>query len=276
MINKISEEFALNELKAYELLEIDNYYVNDIADYNKFTEREGQKIVKSTSTNINKVLEETFGKDRIFYKPGRKRGKVVEANYEILNQENRMIDMKTFYLQKIVDDNMNLFRAYSNCYYWIKNKYSDSNIRNLGFYNPIQTDLSINFKSSVISWMINPININLLTPNIKKHIPSKKLIGEYLENFAIKLINEINDNTSSLVELFILNKMNEIPIVIYDEYQTIIYIFDNDLIYDTNNNGKLTKYEKYDKNNNYINMRFIFKHENNNIPHKIESIYFKI
>ena len=62
-------------------------------------------------------------KDKIFFKTGKKRAKIADANYQILNQENQLIDMKTFLLQKIIDDNMNLFRAYSNCYYWFKNKY---------------------------------------------------------------------------------------------------------------------------------------------------------
>lgn len=275
MINKLCEELASDEMKAFELMQIDSYFVSDIGDYNKFTEREGQTIVKSTSTNINKILEETFGKDRIFYKSGKKRGRVVEANFQVLNQEYQMIDMKTFYLQKIVDDNMNLFRAYSNCYYWIKNKYSDIHIRNLGFYNPVQSDLSINFKSSVISWMLNAMNIDNLSPNIKKYISVKKSIGEYLEKFAIKLVNETEENTNSILELFVLNKINDIPIVIYDEYQTIIYIFDKDIIYNINSSKKPSSYEEYNKNNSYINMRFIFKQENDIVPEKIESIYYK-
>jgi hypothetical protein len=280
MVNKIAEELVSNILKSHELLRIGGYYVSDIGDMSKFTEREGQKIVKSTSSNIYKVLNEIFGRDKIFIKTGKKKTKITEANYQVLNQENQLIDMKTFFLQKIIDDNMNLFRAYANCYYWIKNKYSDLQIRNLGFYNPIQSDLAINFKSYVINWILNPTNIKLIPNNISKYFEIKKTanIEEYLEKFAIKLVNEINTNTSCILELFVLEKINNIPIVVYDEYNTVIYIFDNGLIYDINEDkGKKlpASLNKYINNIDCINLRFIFKDDTNIKPLNIDSIFYK-
>src|SRR5207253_2356845 len=42
MINKMADELVSNDLKAFEILRIGNYFVSDIGDYNKFTERKGQ------------------------------------------------------------------------------------------------------------------------------------------------------------------------------------------------------------------------------------------
>lgn len=271
MVNKMADELVANEMNAFELLQINNYYVHDIDDYNKFTEKEGQRIVKSTSSNINKVLAETFGKDRIFYKPGKKRTKNIESNYQELNQQNQMIDMKKYYLQKIIPDNMNLFRTYANCYYWNQNKYSDLQIRNLGFYSPLQTEIAITFRSYVINWILNYSNRKKLLNNdeLKKYLVNgKENFNDYLERFIIKLVNEIEHNTNCILELYVMNKINDIPIVIYDEYQTILYVFDDGIKRNDKN------FEKYTKNTDCINLRFIFKNSNDVIPDKIDAIYY--
>ncbi|ATZ80744.1 early transcription factor large subunit [Bodo saltans virus] len=274
MINKISDELASNDVKCFEILRIGNYYVSDIGDYNKFTERPGQKIVKSTSSNINKVLNELFGKDKIFYKIGKKRMKIIETSYVQLNQDNQQIDMKTFYLQKIIQNNMSLFRAYSNGYYWVKNKYADMSLRNLGFYNPIQTDIAIHFMSIVIDWLIKQTNMKRLTADILKFLPKSKNIDDSIQTLTLKLIKDLQNNTNCMIELFILNQINDIPIVVYDEYHTIMYIFDNGLIYDINNKKDIATAKKYSNKPEFINIRFILNEHNTSIE-KIEVIYFK-
>jgi hypothetical protein len=274
MINKMTDELVLNDLKAFEILRIGTYFVSDIGDYNKFTERKGQTIVKSTSSNISKVLNDTFGKDRIFYKIGKKKMKVIEESYQQLNQENPIIDMKTFYLQKIIGANMTLFRAYTNGYYWNKNKYSDMQIRNLGYYHPIQTDLAIYFKSAVVDWLLKPTNLKYITPNVKKYFNSKNNIDDLIEIFILKLTKEIANNTNCIFELFVINQINEIPIVVYDEYQSLIYVFDKGLIFDANLNDKVgNEQKKYLNNPNYINLRFVLKTDDILVD-RIDVIYF--
>lgn len=276
IISKIAEEMINNMTRRYELFRINGYYVSDIGDIDRFTEREGQKIVKTTSTNINKVLSELFGKDNFKFKTGKKKDKIIETNYQSLNQENQMIDMKIFLLQKIINDNMNLFRAYANNFYWIKNKYSDIQIRNLGFYNPMQSELAINFKSYVISWLINPINIEKIPKEILNKLNIKKSVQEFIELFVIDLINKPEINTNCLLELFVLYKINGVPIIVYDEYQTIIFVIDKKNIFNEN----LTKEEnkelnKYNNNQDCINLRFTYTNKNDETPSHIDSIFFK-
>ena len=146
----MSEELALGELKAIEIIQAEGYFVSDIVDYNRFTERPNQRVIRSTSNTIKKILNETFGKDSGSIKIGRRKSlKAQEINYQQLNADNPMLDLKTFYLQKIIEANLTLFRAYVNGYYWIRNKYNDFENRNLGYYSPLQTDLSNYFKSIV-------------------------------------------------------------------------------------------------------------------------------
>jgi hypothetical protein len=274
MINKISDELALNDIKCFEIMRIGNYYVSDIGDYNKFTERPGQKIVKSTSSNINKVLSELFGKEKIFYKIGKKRMKIIETSYVQLNQDNQPVDIKTFYLQKIIQNNMTLFRAYSNGYYWVKNKYADMGVRNLGYYNPIQTDIAIHFMSIVIDWLTKQTNVKRLTEDVIKFMPKSKNIDDSIQTLTLKLVKDLYNNTNCIVELFVLNLINDIPIVVYDEYHTVLYIFDNGIIYDVNNKKDTNIAKKYINKTEFINLRFIMNEHRINIE-KIEVIYFK-
>jgi hypothetical protein len=63
-INKVSQELIEFDLKAFEILQIGDYFVSDIVNYNTYKEYPGQKIVKSNSSTIKKVLQELFGKDK--------------------------------------------------------------------------------------------------------------------------------------------------------------------------------------------------------------------
>jgi hypothetical protein len=275
MVNKIAEELVRNDIGAFEILRVGNYFVSDIGDYEKFTERKGQRIVKSTSLNINTVLDDVFGKDRIFYKTEKNRLKAIEESYQELNQSNPIIDMKTFLLQRILPNNISIFRAYSNSYYWAKNKFSDTQSRNLGFYHPIQTDLAIFFKSSVITWLQKRSNIKTIPSNILDYLNSKKSIDESIEAFIIKLVKGRTDNTNGIFELYVINQFNDIPIVVYDEYQAVIYIFDNGLIFDGNVTNQLPKnLEKYVGVEDYINLRFVFGSDDVMVPERIDAKYF--
>ena len=276
MVNKISDELATNEIKAFEIMRIGMYFVSDIGDYSRFTERPGQTIVKSNSSNITKTLRDIFGSDYIFNKNDKKRTNVLEASHQQLNQENPIIDIKLFYLQKIISNNMTIFRTYANCYYWNKNKYADIQNRNLGYYHPLQNDLSIYFVSTIIDWLLKPTNVNIIPKNVYKHIDIKKSQQESIDTFILKITKDVKNNTTCVFELYVLNQINNIPIIIYDEYQTIIYIFDKELLYDATTTKTLPQqYIKYNQNINYINIRFVFSSDSVNIPEKIEAIYYK-
>ncbi len=270
-INKVSDELAVGDRKAFEILKFEDYYVSDIVDYSKFTIRSGQKIIRSTGSNVKKALGDIFGADNI---PviGKKRIKTtVEGNYQQLNQEFALIDMKEYYLQKVIMNNLSIFRAYVNGYYWLKNKYNDPEVKNLGYYSPLQTELSNYFRGVIIEWLKTTKNakkVEELTQYM--HLKKSKDINDYI----IKIGSSTNYVSNYMVELNILSHINNIPIIIFDEINIPIYVFDKGLVYDRTKN-KESEIKKYlDTKGSSICIRFVYV-MNNEIPDTIEVIYFK-
>ena len=273
-VNKISEELALNNLNSFELMKVGNYFVSDIIDRSLYTERENQKLVKSTSSNLKKILNDIFGKDNIPI-VGKKRIKRVDIDYQQLNLDNPLIDMKIFYLQKIIEKNLTFFRAYVNGLYWINNKNNDIEHKNLGYYSPLQTELSNYFKGLIIDWLKDDKNKNIIKNDLLKYMNIKSTSSDPIHVFIIKLAKDILSLTNCIVELFILNKINNIPIIVYNE-NNIKYVFDDGLIYNSSDthSSLISKYTDPKLKKNYINLRFILL-SNNIIPDNIEVIYYK-
>ena len=73
------------------------------------------------------------------------------------------------------------------------------------------------------------------------------------------------------MELFILSHLINIPIVVYDNYSTVKYIYLNGYIEVTPDNIK--KFTSDENINRTIFLKFIYD-ENNIIPKKIYSIYY--
>lgn len=277
-VNKISNELAQNELKALEILQVEGYFVSDIVDVHKFTERPGQKIVKSTSNNIKKVLNDVLGNETNNVKIGRRKGiKATEINYQQLNANNPMVDLKTFYTQRVLENNLSLFRAYVNGYFWLRKKYNDVDGRNIGYYSPSQTDLSYYYRSVIIDWLKDTQNEKTIQKHLIEHMDIKKNTKNPINSFILKLSKDTHILSNGIVELYILSKINKIPIVVYNDYNTPIYIFVKGLVYNSFTNKTIpNEYVKYTKTDakNCINLRFMFI-TNNKIPDDVEVIYFK-
>ena len=128
-VSKISIELTSKKVKAMEILKIGEYYVSDIVDSNRYTERKNQKIIQSNGSNIKKTLDDVFGKDNV-PQIGKRRGqkKIDEETFE-LNISNQMQNLRDMYVQTIIPQNMTIFRAYVNGYYWLKNNYYSSNFK---------------------------------------------------------------------------------------------------------------------------------------------------
>jgi len=274
-INKITNEFVENSLKSKELLKIDRYNVSDIVDFSKFTQKEGQTIVRSNNANMNKVLKELFGKDNIPVIGKNKLGKIELINDQQLNITNPLRDMKNYYIQNIIDNNISLYRAVVNGYYWIKHKFYDTDNRNLGYYNEIQTDIANYFKSIVLDWLIDKKHKDHIE-KLSNHIESTK--SNKINDFITKVSNNIQTLNDCVIELDILSRVIKINIIVYNIDNSIIYIFDNGLIYSKFDKNKFKdKYNKYkdkSKRQESINIKFNFI-LNKNVPNEIYSIYYK-
>jgi hypothetical protein len=255
-ISRVSDELVNNELKSKEILNIERYFVSDVVNYDNYTYRNHQKIIKSDNLNINKILGEIFGKSNI---PIIGRRKILKSS-KLINDENILNPIQKIgntYYQKIVNSNV-IFRAYSNSLYWIKNSMSDITFRNLGYYSILQTDLANIFKSYIYDWIINEKNQELLYSTFKSiiNMPFENFINEY----KTKLFLQKEYYYLGLIDLFILNQIHSIPIILFDQYDNIFFIIDNEIVYNKfsdSNEYKLT--EKYTEKNiiriKYVSMK---------------------
>ena len=114
--------------------------------------------------------------------------------------------------------------------------------------------------------------------NLKK---SNSDINKYLEkyfkndkNFFDSTLNKfrkLSYNTDGKIELFILSHLINTPIVVYDNYSNIKYIFLQGEI--PVNNDTIKSFTSEDKLNKTIFIKFDFDNSNN-IPKNIYSLYY--
>ena len=247
-VNKLTDEIMSNEYKFYELINKEKYFISDVNDYNNFTNRSKQKIIKSNSVNKDKILSEIYGEDNIPIL-GKKRFKRIEDNII----EHPPEEYKNKILQ-FVDINDGLYRAIANGYYWIENTLLDNDVRNLGYYSNLQNDISNYLKSMLIDDLRLKSHVNRLIEYFKSlKLDIKKEVYEYKD----RIIKNIELYDEYMIELHIISTLLKVPIVIYDQYESIIGIYDNGLIYNKKYNiGSDKMIEKYKENKNYINIKF--------------------
>jgi len=268
-ISRIADELVNNELKSKEILNIDTYFVSDIVNYDDYIYREHQKIIKSDSLNIKKILSEIFGKSNI---PIIGRRKILKSsklnNDDILNPIEKIGNI---YYQKIVNSNV-VFRAYANSVYWIKNPLSDITFRNLGYYSNLQTDLANIFKSYIYDWIVNEQNQELLYKSFESII--KLSFDNFINEYKTKLFLQKEYYYLGLVDLFILNKFHLIPIVLIDKFDNPFFIIDDKIIYNKfNNNSEYILPKKY-MDKNIIKIIYISNNITiNTTPNNLISIY---
>ena len=259
-VNKITEEFFQNELRAQEILRKGEYFVSNIVDYNVFTERSGEKIVLSSGTNINKILGEIFGKENIPH-IGKRRNKLdAVQKYDQLNLDNPIKEIGKWHIQNIIDNNNTIFRAFANAYYWLRHPHSNVMVRNLGYYSLIQTDLANLYKSQVIDWLRED---HEEIKHILPHVGYKNIL-----DFIIKLSSEAYTFTDGLGELYVLSKIYKMIIYIHDDNYNMIYTINpqQGIISGGTQPNKQTK----------KSINFKFKYSRDMIPEKVEVMYSNI
>lgn len=264
-VNRILEEMIQDGIKFKEIIQESNYYVSDIVDYTQYTNRNYQKIIKTSNFNIQKLMSELFGQDKV---PiiGKKR---ILKNYNNEEEYPELIELGKQFIQVIVPNKDSIIRAYVNSYYWIKNPLYDIESRNLGYYNELQTNLTYLFKTNIIDFIQN--NLYKGEPAIKKYLEKYFNNGSNFFESTLNKFRKTSYNTDGKVELFILSYLILHPIVVYDNYLNIKYIFMQGEI--PINNETIKNYTS-DKNiNKTIFLKFDFN-EANNIPQNIYSIYY--
>jgi hypothetical protein len=264
-VNKIIEEIIQDGIKFKELIQESNYYVSDIVDYTQYTNRDDQKIIKASSHNINKIMSELFGKDKIPVIGRKIYGKMMIAEEEV----PELLELGKQLVQQIVSNKDSIIRAYINCYYWINNPLYDTESRNLGYVNNLQTNLTYLFKAQIIDF----IQTNLTKGNdaIRKYLEKYfKNDGNFFES-TLNKFRKTSINTDGKVELFILSHLIPLPIVVYDNFSNVKFIFLQGEI--EVNKDTIARFTSDDKLNKTVFLKFEYD-TNSTIPRNIYSIYY--
>jgi len=265
-VNKVIEEMIQNDIKFKEILQENNYYVSDIIDYTQYTHRNNQKIIKTTNYNINKIMSELFGKDKI---PiiGRKFFKTTRYIFETYPE---LMMLGKQFIQEIIPNKDSIIRSYVNCYYWLNNPLYDDESRNLGYISDLQTNLTYLFKANIIDFIQDNLHINF-DSDIKLYLLKYFKIEDNFFNSQLNNFRKSSYNTNGKIELYILSYLYPYPIIVYDNFLKVKYLFmQGEIELNKENIKNFTS----DKN---ITKSIILKFNYNNsiIPKNIYSIYNK-
>ena len=266
-INKIIEEMVQNDIQFKELLQEGNYYVSDIVDYSQYTNRPGQKIIKTGNYNISKIMAELFSKDKI--PTIGKRQLTGKTSNEINEDYLELIELGKQLIQPIMSNKDSILRAYVNCFYWINNPLYDVESRNIGYFSDIQTQLTNQFKAKIIDFIFKIKN-----ENQEKY---SKYIKKYFNNNESEFSDALNKyrkqsyNTDGKLELYILSFIFDNRIVVYNNFNIVIGLYLNGEVPITEETIKNFTDEQYRNKTIFIKMDF---DGSNKIPKNIYSIYY--
>ena len=264
-INKVIEEMILNNIQFKELIQESSYFVSDIVDYNLYSSRLGQKIIKTSNFNLKKIMSELFGRDKLPTIGRKKMSRKDEVNIE--EDYPEMIELGDLLKQPIVKNLDSVIRAYVNSLYWLNNKLYDVESRNLGYISDLQTQITYLLKAQIIDFVIKNKDDKKFSSKIKDYFKDKE---DFFET-TLNKFRKTSVNTSGYIELLILSYIfNEYPIIVYDNFNDIKYLFNNGPIEVNKNN-----INNFSNKEDTIKIQFDFE-SNNDIPTKIFSIYTKI
>jgi len=273
-INNIVEEMIIDGTKFKEIIMEDIYYVSDIVDYMQYSDRPNQKIIKTSNFNIKKIMTELFGKDCM---PNIGKGKRikqsdinVEENYPELNEIGNQL------IQEIISNKNSVIRAYVNSYYWLHNNTYDKESRNLKYFSEMQDMLTNLFKANIIDYISNNIyndtRSNDILQDIMKYFNMDKTKKSNIFTSALNRFRKNNYNTDGILELTILSYMFPYPIVVFDNFNNVKYIFSSGMV--PVNSNTIKKYTNLNNINKTIYLKFEYD-GTNKIPSRIFSIYYE-
>lgn len=265
-VNKVIEEMVQDSIKFKEIIQEGNYYVSDIVDYTQYTYRPNQKIIKSTNFTLNKIMSELFGKDKVPTIGRKYYSSKITQNVE--EDYPELIELGKQLIQPIEPNKDSIIRAFVNCYYWINNPLYDDDSRNLGYTTEFQSTLTNHFKANIIDFIQNHKHDNEINKYISQYFKDDdNFFDSYLNKFRKSTVN-----TDGKIELFILSHLVDIPIVVYDNFSNVKYIYLQGEVKVTPETIK--NFTKEDKLNKTIFIKFMFD-GSHKIPKEISSIYYR-
>ncbi len=266
-INKIIEEIIQNDIQFKELIQEGTYYVSDIVDFSQYTNRTNQQIIKTSNFNINKIITELFGQDKIPTIGRRHLNK--KSNQDVVDDYFELIELGKQLIQPIQPNKDSIIRAFVNCYYWINNPLYDVESRNLGHMSKIQSMLTNQLKAKIIDFIFK-IKIEQ-TEKFNKYLIKYYNNDETKFNDSINRFRKNSYNTNGKLELYILSLIIPVRIVVLNNYSTVIGLYLQGEIPINDENIKTFTNEQTRNKTVFIKMDC---DENNEIPKNIYSIYY--
>jgi hypothetical protein len=254
-INRIIEEMIQDMVYFKELIEEDEYYVSDIVNKQNYTIRNNQQILKSTNVNVQKLLVELFENTKI---PVLGKRQLVNKKQNKYNNIGEVDIVGNQYIQEIVNNADSIIRAYVNSYYWLNNKLYDNESRNLGYLNDLQTKLTYILKANIIDYL-------------QTHLLKDNDANKYLLNSNVNKFRKLSVNTDGIMELEILSKLINVPIIVYDNYMNVKYIYMDGIVKLSPEVIKNYTSKDAQYNNIYIKFELIGTLP---IPKKVYAIYY--
>jgi len=193
---------------------------------------------------MNKLMSDLFGKENI---PTIGKQKIRKIKRDIIDEiYPELIQLGKQFIQEIIPNQDSIIRAYINGYYWINNPLFNIKDRNLGYISDLQTTITYLFKANIIDFIQNILEMNTSkknneTTDIKwqtdafKSVHMSKNIIKFIKNYfntdtnffesALNTFRKTSFNTDGKVELFILSHLITLPIVVYDNFSNVKYLF---------------------------------------------------
>ena len=134
----------------------------------------------------------------------------------------------------------------------------------------MQTELSNYFKSNIIDFLKDSENTEYIKKNLSKYL------NYNINNFIFDFSNNTSTINNGIVELTILSKVYSIEIIIFDNFNKIIYVILNgEVIYDFINKNTKISTSKYKDSylKNTINILYEYSGGYSN-PNKVKVIYY--
>lgn len=226
-IMKIMKELQVRGYKRDELLQREDAFIDDIIDRNSYDEVKGNIIyqynqyVLREKNVLKKLWENVWISDNTFDVVN---GTDIDMNiieqYEELKMNNPLYRYKNYWIQRVYVENLQFYRAYANCFHWIKNPSDDIYTRNLGYIDHHQERLAIWFRGTAILFLkdLNKKSISL----IKK---ITNLSFQY-DKYKIQVFNKLAKE--SIVPIMIaLSMMWTYPINLYTAKYKPLLCFSN-------------------------------------------------
>ena len=267
-VNKVIEEMIQNNIQFKELIQEGTYYVSDIVDTSRYTFRKNQKIITTTNFNLDKIMSELFGKNNTPIIGRKQLNKKTDIN--IIEDYPELVELGKQLYQSIISNKDTIIRAFVNCYYWINNPLYDTESRNIGYYSELQTLLTNRLKAKIIDFIQNAKNDNndKYSKYLEKYYDNDK-------NFFDSSLNKFRKhsyNTDCKLELLVLSLIIDYRIVVYNNFNNVIYLFLQGEVKVNDENIKNFTKEEYRNKTIFIKLEF---DGSNTIPKNISSMYYK-